>query len=64
MICPYTVAKTKTVNRYSSQQGDGPDESNTQTIEVTERTMMECPKEECGAYDWDEGRCSYKGAVN
>lgn len=61
MICPYTVAKTKTVNQYSSQQGDDPNESNTQTIEVTEKTMLECPKEGCGAWEYDH--CGYRGAI-
>ena len=56
MICPHNVKKVCTVTQNSSDDGEC-----NEAVTVTKYTMLECPKEGCGA--WQDGRCQYKGAV-
>ena len=61
MLCPYNLAKQKTVTQTTSEQGSYMDVPDTQTIEATTYQMQDCPQEECGA--WTDGHCSYRGAI-
>ena len=54
MICPHNVKKVYTVTQNSSDD----DECN-EAVTITKYTMLECPKEGCGA--WQDGRCNYRG---
>ena len=56
MICPYNINQVYTVTQNSPDDGECND-----AVAMTKYTMLECPKEGCGA--WQDGRCQYKGAV-
>lgn len=56
MICPHNINQVYTVSQNSTDDGECND-----AVTVTKYTMLECPKEGCGA--WQDGRCQYKGAV-
>ena len=61
MICPYNLAKRKSITQTTQEQGSYMDAPDTQTIEVITLEFQDCPKEECGA--WKDGHCNFKGAV-
>lgn len=59
MICPYNRKHEKQIQQWVQEYS--PEDSNQvpsgTTITDTDFTMMECPKENCGA--WHGGKCCY-----
>jgi len=58
MKCPYSV-DIKQVNQNRYEYNDDGLTTFHEHILIETRTFMECPKEQCGA--WQDGKCKYSG---
>jgi hypothetical protein len=62
MICPYNRKQLKQVVKTNYEVDDNGITKSTSQALIEDYILMECPQEECGA--WQDSRCQYNQGSN